>query len=75
MKVIKTLKQLINHNLTRAKFDPTRLKKGQILHFKINSYEDKVEILGGASKATGKYLFSLTFNIIIQTQKKVNQDQ
>ena len=56
MKVIKTLKQLINHNQTKAKFDPTRLKKGQILHFKINSYENKVEILGRASKATSKYV-------------------
>ena len=38
-----------------SKTDPTKFKKGQILSFKINGNENKVEILGRASKATGKY--------------------
>ena len=38
-----------------SKFDPTKLKTGQILSFKINGNENKIEILGRASKATSKY--------------------
>ena len=38
-----------------SEIDPTILNKGQILSFKINGNENKVEIFGRASKATRKY--------------------
>ena len=38
-----------------SEIDPTILNKGQILSFKINGNENKVEIFGTASKATCKY--------------------
>ena len=64
MKVIKTLKTFYKTQPYNSKTDPTKLKKSQILSFKINGNE--------TSKLPANILIGLTFYIIIQTLNKVN---
>lgn len=56
MKVIKTQKAFYETQPDNSEIDPIKLQKGQILSFKMNGNENKVGILGGASKASGKFL-------------------
>ena len=52
------------------KIDPTKLKKGQILSFKIKGNDNKDKILGWASKLQANIRIGLTFHIIYPNTEK-----